>query len=67
MEDLGSIANGDIVTIDMIDANGCIANSSTQSITVSVSNLPTATLSASATDGLFCSGEQVTFYCFTEV
>ena len=57
---LGSIANNDIVTIDMIDAFGCIVETSTQSITVSVSNLPTANLTASATDGLICSGDSVT-------
>ena len=44
----------------MIDANGCTTNSSTQSITVSVSNLPSANLTASATDGLICSGDSVT-------
>ena len=38
-----------------------LADTSTQSITVTVSNLPTAGLSASATDGLFCSGQQVDF------
>ena len=37
---LGSIADGDIVTMDIIDSNGCIPDSSTESITVSVSNLP---------------------------
>ncbi|MBT5694717.1 MAG: hypothetical protein HOI60_07520, partial [Flavobacteriaceae bacterium] len=58
---VGSIADGDVVTIDMIDANGCTTNSSTQSITVSVSNNPNATLSASASDGLFCSGETINF------
>jgi hypothetical protein len=58
---LGSIANGDKVTFDMIDANGCITNSSTQSITVSVSSNPSAGLSASASDGLFCSGDTINF------
>ena len=61
---VGSIANDDVVTFDMIDANGCITNSSTESITVSVSNLPTANLTASATDGLVCSvagGSPVSF------
>ena len=57
----GSIANGDKVTIEMIDANGCITNSSTQSITVAVSSIPSAGLSASASDGLFCSGDAVNF------
>ena len=58
---VGSIANGDKVTIEMIDANGCITNSSTQSTTVSVSSIPSAGLSASASDGLFCSGDVVNF------
>ncbi len=58
---LGSIANGDKVTIEMIDANGCVTNSSTQSTTVSVSSIPSAGLSASASDGLFCSGDVVNF------
>ena len=57
----GSIANGDKVTIEMIDANGCITNSSTQSITVAVSSIPSAGLSSSASDGLFCSGDAVNF------
>ena len=55
---LGSIADGDIVTMDMIDSNGCIPDSSTESITVSVSNLPTPGLTSSASDGLFCNGKQ---------
>ena len=58
---VGSIADGDIVTIDMIDANGCSTNSLTQSITVSVSSNPNATLTASASDGLFCSGQNINF------
>ena len=58
---LGNIANGDIVTVDVIDPNGCIADTSTLSSTVTVTSLPTAGLSASATDGLFCSGQQVDF------
>ena len=58
---LGNIANGDKVTIDMIDGNGCITNSGTESITVSVNSLPTAGLSSSAPDGLFCSGDVVSF------
>ena len=50
---LGNIANGDVVTIDMIDGNGCVTSSATQSRTVTVSSLPTAGLSSSAPDGLF--------------
>ncbi|GIS22035.1 MAG: hypothetical protein CM15mP122_5410 [Bacteroidota bacterium] len=50
---LGNIADGDVVTIDMIDGNGCVTSSATQSRTVSVSVLPTAGLSSSAPDGLF--------------
>ena len=41
---LGNIANGDVVTIDMIDGNGCVTSSATQSRTVTVSGLPTAGL-----------------------
>ena len=58
---LGNIANGDVVTIDMIDGNGCVTSSATQSRTVTVSSLPTAGLSSSAPDGLFCSGDVVSF------
>ncbi|OUU47723.1 MAG: hypothetical protein CBC28_05345, partial [Flavobacteriaceae bacterium TMED68] len=58
---LGNIANGDKITIDMIDGNGCITNSGTESITVTVNSLPTAGLSSSAPDGLFCSGDIVSF------
>ena len=59
---VGSIADGDIVTFDMIDSNGCVTNSATQSITVSVNNLPlSGGLSSSATDGLFCEGDTVNF------
>ena len=46
----------------MIDSNGCVTNSATQSITVSVNNLPlSGGLSSSATDGLFCEGDTVNF------
>ena len=38
-----------------------LVETSTQSITVSVSSLPTAGLSASASDGLFVLGQQVDF------
>ncbi|MBF10677.1 MAG: hypothetical protein CMC63_00380, partial [Flavobacteriaceae bacterium] len=58
---LGNIANGDIVTVDVIDPNGCVADTSSLSITVSVTSLPTVGLSASASDGLFCSGDTVNF------
>ena len=58
---LGSIADGDIVTMDIIDSNGCIPDSSTESITVSVSNLPIPGLTSSASDGLFCNGETINF------
>ena len=44
----------------MIDGNGCITNSATQSRTVNVSS-STAGLSSSAPDGLFCSGDVVNF------
>ena len=47
--------------MDMIDSNGCIPDSSTESITVSVSNLPTPGLTSSASDGLFCNGETINF------
>ncbi|GIS21895.1 MAG: hypothetical protein CM15mP122_4010 [Bacteroidota bacterium] len=50
---MGNIADGDVVTIEMIDGNGCVTNSATQSRTVNVSSLPTAGLSSTAPDGLF--------------
>ena len=56
-----AIANGDIVTFEMIDANGCTVNTSTQSITVSVNTPPIASLTSSAPEGYFCDGETITF------
>ncbi|MGB1554721.1 MAG: hypothetical protein ACPHDX_01305, partial [Flavobacteriaceae bacterium] len=58
---IGSIADGDVVTIDMIDGNGCVTDSSTQSRTVSVSSKPNANLSSSVTDGIFCAGDSINF------
>ncbi len=58
---IGSIADGDVVTIDMIDGNGCVTDSSTQSRTVSVSTKPNANLSSSVTDGIFCAGDLINF------
>ena len=41
-----ALANNDIVTIDMIDSNGCTVNTSTESLTVTVNNPPTVTLTS---------------------
>ena len=56
-----ALANNDIVTIDMIDSNGCTVNTSTQSLTVTVNNPPSVTLTSSAPEEYYCEAGTVTF------
>ena len=56
-----AIANGDVITIEMTDENGCTVNSATESITVSVNTPPIASLTSNAPEGYFCDGETITF------
>ncbi|MGY8867910.1 MAG: hypothetical protein ACKVJK_20075, partial [Methylophagaceae bacterium] len=62
-----AIANGDKITIDVIDGqssafNGCIVNTSTISETITVSVPPVATLVSNSTPSLtVCAGDNITF------
>ena len=56
-----AIADGDVITIQMIDSNGCITDASSESITVSVNNPPITTMTSTAPEGYFCDGELITF------
>jgi hypothetical protein len=54
-----TLANGDIVTVTVTDANGC---SSTATLTMVVNPLPTAGLTSDATNNTtLCAGDNVTF------
>ena len=59
--DADSVSDGDKITIEFTDANGCLADSSTQSVTITVNGLPDATISSSATDDQVCKGTEVTY------
>ena len=52
-----TLINGDLVTVDVKNANGCIATSAP--INITVNSLPTGTLTSTATT--ICSGNNVTF------
>ena len=56
-----ALSNGDIVTIDMIDSNGCTVNASTQSLTVTVNNPPSVTLTSDAPEEYYCEAGTVQF------
>ena len=45
----------------MIDSNGCTVNTSTQSLSVTVNNPPSVTLSSSAPEEYYCEAGTVTF------
>ena len=59
--DADSVSNGDKITIEFTDANGCLADSSTQSVTITVNGLPDATISSNATNDQVCEGTDVTY------
>ena len=59
--DADSVSNGDKITIEFTDANSCLADSSTESVTITVNGLPDATISSNATDDQVCKGTQVTY------
>ena len=58
---VGSIADGDIVTMDIIDSNGCIPIHQLFQLLYLYQAYLIPGLSASASDGLFCSGETINF------
>jgi hypothetical protein len=57
--DSNSLSNGDKVKVKVVNANGCVAESS--EITVTVNALPTTTLTSDDTDSRICQGQSVTF------
>jgi len=59
--DADSVSNGDKITIAFTDANGCVADTSTQSVTITVNGLPDATISSDAVSNQVCKGTDVTF------
>ncbi len=56
-----AIADGDVITIQMTDENGCTTDTSAESITVAVNNPPSVSLTSTAPEEYFCDGETITF------
>ena len=56
----GSLSDGDIITIEMEDENGCTITN-TESITITVLDLPEGELTSDATLGYFCEGQNINF------
>ncbi|WMN11344.1 PKD-like domain-containing protein [Marivirga salinae] len=54
-----ALADGEVVTVEGIDGNSCVATSS--GITTSVDPLPTVVLTSSDADNEICNGDAVTF------
>ena len=59
--DPNALSNGDKVTIEVLDSNGCLANTSSVSQTVIINTLPDPTLTNNATNDAICSGDSILF------
>ena len=59
--DPNALSDGDVITIEVIDANGCETDTSMVSQTVTINNLPNPTLTNDGTNNTICNGDTIEF------
>ena len=59
--DPNALSDGDVVTIEVIDANGCETDTSMVSQTVTINNLPDPSLTNDGTNNTICDGDTIEF------